>query len=218
MVSRHSFVICRTLEIRRRHFFVIAGVHHHVSRARSVRRALHIFRRRFLLSIFLHRQNFHFRFRQPPEHRRQLHIHLVDVLLVQIQNFFSRMDVYFGIRRQRGAEALQIRVAQIVDHLQHLGLNDPHLLQANLVNFFRRQVRRSHLFYVERVSRRAVRQRPFPRFGPAFRRVLVAHERRELHIRRQHSVADRRQARFAQTLLVRRGNRRRKFVKGLREG
>ena len=128
------------------------------------------------------------------------------------------MNVHFRIRRQGRAEALQIRVAQVVDHLQHLGLNDPHLLLADLVNFFRRQVRRSHLLHVERVPRRAIRQRPFSRFGPALRRVLVAHERRELHIRRQHRIADRCQARFAQTLLVRRGNRRRKFVKGLREG
>ena len=130
-------------------------------------------------------------FRQTAEHRRQLQIHLVDVLLVEVENLLAGMHVDLGIGRERRTEAFEIFVAQLIDHLQHLGFDLFHLRLPDLVNFLRCEIGGGAFFHAEGVELGPIRQRPGARLRAPFRGVFFSHESGEFDIGRQHGFADR---------------------------
>ena len=116
------------------------------------------------------------------------------------------MHVDFGIGLERGGKALEIAIAKLMDDLQHPRFNFFDLGQANLMNFFRREIGGGALLYRESVAFGPVRQRPQARVGPPFRGVFLAYELCKCDVGREYGFTDRGQSLFAEAPLVGGGN------------
>ena len=127
------------------------------------------------------------------------------------------MRVHFGIGRERGAEALQILVAELIHDRQHAAFDFFHLLQPELMDLFGCQIGGRALFHAEGIRRRAIGKRPGAGFGSALGRILVPNKRGELDVGRKHGIADGRQALLAQPLAIGLGDGIGKLVEGVSE-
>ena len=160
VVAGNALVIRGGFYVQRGALFEVAGVHHDMGRPRSILRPFHVVRGSLFLAELLDRHDFQFRFRKTPEHQGQLRIHLVNILLIEVDNLLAGMRVDFGICRERGAKTLQVLVAELIDDFQHACFDFLHLSETDLVNFFRRKLGGGALLHQESIARGAIRERP----------------------------------------------------------
>ena len=133
---------------------------------------------------------------QAPEELREFRIHLRDIAAIQVQNLFPRTRMEFRVFLDRSVQALHVRKPELPRDLEHLRFDLGDLLQADLMDLFRRQVRRRRALDLRRVTRCPVGQRPHSRLRPSLRGVLGADERREPRVGGEDRIADRHQERF----------------------
>jgi hypothetical protein len=177
VMSGHAFVVGGGLDIQQGALGEGAGVHHDVARPRSIGRAVHRRTRRTLLSRGI----------PPPAAPRASPWAAVRTFAGSRAYIWSSYLRYrsricsrdcacsFGIGIDRGFEAVHVLVAELVHHRDHAGLDLLHLVEAELVDFFRRD--RSVVvlcFYAERVPGGAVGESP----GSGLRSGLWAHTHR----------------------------------------
>ncbi len=89
---------------------------------------------------------------------RQLAVHLVGVVLIQIENLLTRGSVQLGVLADMFVEALQIGETLLLRYDQHPRLDVVHLLQPHLVNLLRQKFGGGHAPDIELISCVAVGQ------------------------------------------------------------
>ena len=146
---------------------------------RTVSSAIHVFGVGcFFLAEFFDRHDFELGFGQASEQLRQPGVHLIFVLAVQVEDLFARMGVEFGIGVDGCFETLHVFVAELVHHGEHVCFDFFHLVQAELMNFFGRQIGGGAFFHAEGIPCGAVGEGPCSGLGSALRCVVVVGRRR----------------------------------------
>ncbi len=125
------------------------------------------------------------------EELRQLALHLLGVVLIEVENLLARFAVQVRIVADVVVEAGQILVAERLRELQHVGFNLGHLLHAHRVDLLRSQVGGGLLAHREAIAFGAVGQRPYARIGTSLRSVFVLHKGGKLRVGGIDFVMDR---------------------------
>jgi hypothetical protein len=142
MVAGKAFVVGDHLHAVKVAVGGVVGVDEQPSRAAAIGRAgLVISGRGGLLKVVRNRNHFEGSLGQAAEELRQLGLHRRQVAAVGCQQRLARGWMQLGIGLEAGAEALQVSKAELLRNDQHLGLVALHLVQADLVNLLRGQVR-----------------------------------------------------------------------------
>src|ERR1700692_3499072 len=108
----------------------------------------------------------------------------------------------FRICINRSFEALHILEAKLMHNVEHACFDLFHLSEAELMNFFGRQICRCAFFDAEGVPCGAVWQRPGSWLGSTFGSVLVTHEGCEFYITGSYGIFDCSEARIVEALAV----------------
>ena len=113
---------------------------------------------------------------------RQLAVHLVAIVRVQVKQLLTRLGVQFRILPDVFVERFQIAESLRPGDGQHLGFNFRDALQAKLVNLAGGEIGGGLVTDGEAIARLSVGQGPDAGIEPSVRRVIVAHEFGELRV------------------------------------
>ena len=112
------------------------------------------------------------------------------IFLVEVDDRLARLEVELWILLDRSIEGLRGLSTQVDSRPSACALQCHAPAVSRSDEFFGRQVSRRVLLYQERVALRAIRKSPNAWFRATFRRVLVTHKLRKLHIRRKNRITD----------------------------
>ncbi len=97
-MAGHALMVGGRFDIQRGALGKISCVHHHVRFARSIWSALYVMRRSLFLAELFDRHHFKFSFGKTSEEVGKFGVHRVNILAIEIEDFFARVRVQFGVR------------------------------------------------------------------------------------------------------------------------
>ena len=140
--------------------------------------------------------------RQQPEQFGQLCIHLPDVAPEVVQNLLARGRFRRRVRHRRIAKSLACGIAGLLPERVQLRFHALHLLQSQLVNLGRLQVRSREDMNIESIQLVPIGKGPDARLRSSFRDILLHQKSLKLAVRRPDIVVDRLHHLLAKPLLV----------------
>src|SRR5581483_5952360 len=148
---------------------------------------------------------------QQIEELRQVRLHLCDVFAEVLDDSFRRGGPIFRVLFDVFAEAGEIFVAVRFGQCGHLSGNPVNLLQANLVDLCRCEVRSGEAAQCGLVPARATAKRIDGKCRSAVRYIVGSDKGGELLVRRKNFAVNRRSDLVRETFLIRIGKAGRKF-------
>ena len=150
------------LHVIERPGFKFISVDVHRARPGTVRRAVVVVGRcLILLDVRRHRHDHQRGFRQTPKELGKFRAHAVEVSAIGVQKLFFAGWEQLGVVGGGALQRLYVRKSQLMGNRQQLLLVLLYLVEADLVNLFRRQVGGGALLYQKAVVGFAIRQSPY---------------------------------------------------------
>ena len=217
-MPRHALVVRDRLHVQQQPLLGSVFVHIDPPRPRSVSRPDRVIGGYAVgAAKRLHRHHVQLVLRKSPENFRQLLVHLVAILGVQIEQLLPRFRVQRRVLPNMCVERFQILEALSLGELEHVAFDLRHASQAQHVNLLRRELAGGLVFHRDLVTDFAVGQRPHARLEPPVGCVLLANKLGELCISGSNFALDRTLNALAQPRPLRFRNRVRELPQRVRE-